>query len=401
MSIEMNSGRSAAALRDRIVEAFARSVDGFGEIATAITAMAGAAEGDRAAVDGVMFALHFAAAGAQFSFEQDAAFPIFEKFLSYTGKGHGIGNPDCTYHHAALDAGYVYRVSGNRGTMRILDVEVASFTIADRRQVPSDGFSARGIEIPPGEDFEIILSREPHDGLWLQLPEAGPCFIIVRQYCYDWDTEIPARLRIERIDATYPPPPPTQQDMLDRCVAFEQWMKSEYLVPNRLAILVKQPNTLATMKFGQAFLQGNFYMNGVLRCAADEALIIDMPVPDAAYWNIAIFDSVGGASQPHMRQTSINGHQAVIDEDGVFRAIVAHRDPGYANWLDGAGREVMLSMARVTQAKAEPTATVTRVPFAELAHHLPDWSKTITAEQRQSSLRRRLESAYRRLMIDY
>ena len=32
----------------------------------------------------------------------------------------------------------------------------------------------------------------------------------------------------------------------------------------------------------------------------------------------------------------LNGHQAVLD-DGVFRAVVAHRDPGVANWLDTAG----------------------------------------------------------------
>ena len=36
-------------------------------------------------------------------------------------------------------------------------------------------------------------------------------------------------------------------------------------------------------------------------------------------------------------QSSLNGFQAVIDDDGFFRAVVAGRDPGVTNWLDTAG----------------------------------------------------------------
>ena len=37
------------------------------------------------------------------------------------------------------------------------------------------------------------------------------------------------------------------------------------------------------------------------------------------------------------RQSSLNGHQAVLDPDGVFRAVISARDPGVPNWLDTGG----------------------------------------------------------------
>jgi hypothetical protein len=187
----------------------------------------------------------------------------------------------------------------------------------------------------------------------------------------------------------------------DRAAAFSAWMNSEYLVPNRLRILAKAPNTLEPMGFAQAFLQANHYMNGTLLCDADSALIIEMPAPIAKYWNIAIFDALGGVLHPHMRQNSLNGHQARIDSDGMFRAVVAQRDPGVANWLDSSGRELVLAMARFNGASAAPTARITKVPLASVREHLPDDTALITADERQDILRRRLQAAYRLLMIDY
>lgn len=403
---EENHGSTSAlalarSIRETIVDGFVQSADRLATIANAVQQLAGSEAAAQSAIDGLLFAIHFAAAGAGFTLEQDADYPLLEKFLSFTGKGHGIGNPDCSYHHAALDGAHTYRITGNRGTAWLLDAEVATFTIADSRQVTTDSFTARRIDIPKGEDFELTLSREPRDGLWLKLPEAGPCFVILREYFYDWDSEVPARMMIERVGAIYPPPTINPVLMAERASALAQWLKSEYIVPNRMRILAKEPNTLETMGFDQAYLQNNHYMTGTLLCDAEHALIIEMPAPQALYWSIAIFDALGGALHPHMRQNSINGHQAKIDTDNIFRAVVAHRDPGVANWLDGAGRPLLLVMARVNGANVVPTAQVTKVPFGTLRDHLPSDTAFLDPAARQESLRRRLKSAYRRLMIDY
>ena len=66
-------------------------------------------------------------------------------------------------------------------------------------------------ELVIGDDgeFEVILSREKQDGNWVPLP-SGFCHVYVRQWFYDWENEEPGSIFIERIGATYPPPPQTE-----------------------------------------------------------------------------------------------------------------------------------------------------------------------------------------------
>ncbi len=79
---------------------------------------------------------------------------------------------------------------------------------------------------------------------------------------------------------------------------------------------------------------------GTFEIAPDEALILEVTPPECHFWNIHLGDYWGQSLDYTYRQTSLNGHQAVLDSDGVFRAVVAHRDPGVANWLDTAGKRV-------------------------------------------------------------
>lgn len=388
-----------AELTASVTEGFGQSAAGLARVADAVSAKAGEIAGAQVAADSFLFALRFAAAGAGYAYEQDPAYPLLEKFLTYTGRGHGIGNADTSYHHAALDGQHEYCLSGNRGSCRMIDIEISTLNIADAKQSFVDSAAARGIEIPLGEDFKISLSKNERDGLWLRLPD-GPCFIIIRHYYYDWEGEEGPPLLIERVGATYPPPPVDPATVMARSRLLAEWMNSAYLVPNRLAILDQEPNQLIAKRFPQAFMQNSHYMPGYIMCGAGEAAILEFVVPDVKYWNLGIFDAVGGPLQPHMRQASINGHQASIDDDGVFRAVVADRDPGVMNWLDNAGRDVALMMLRLIGSETAPDVTIRVVPFEEVRQHLPAGSRTVTPDERQDMLRRRLLSAYRRGLID-
>ena len=73
------------------------------------------------------------------------------------------------------------------------------------------------------------------------------------------------------------------------------------------------------------------------RVAPDEALVIEVPVPRAKYWSIDLCNFWLESLDYANHQSSLNGHQAVVDPDGVFRAVVAHDDPGVPNWLDPVG----------------------------------------------------------------
>jgi hypothetical protein len=52
------------------------------------------------------------------------------------------------------------------------------------------------------------------------------------------------------------------------------------------------------------------------------------------HWNVQLNDELWNAVDFIYRQSSLNGHQARIDRDGRFRAVIALRDPGIHNWLD-------------------------------------------------------------------
>ncbi|MDP3294405.1 MAG: hypothetical protein Q8M37_06645 [Nevskia sp.] len=91
----------------------------------------------------------------------------------------------------------------------------------------------------------------------------------------------------------------------------------------------------------------------------------------------------------HLRQTSLNGHQAQIDEDGIFRAVISHGDPGIANWLDAGGHEQGLLAIRYYEPDSTPIPTMRRVKLTELRDSLPASTPAISADRHQKTLRDR------------
>lgn len=54
------------------------------------------------------------------------------------------------------------------------------------------------LDVDTDRRFEAILSADEHEGNWLLLAGEHPT-LTVRNFFYDWDTEVPASLRIERV----------------------------------------------------------------------------------------------------------------------------------------------------------------------------------------------------------
>lgn len=90
------------------------------------------------------------------------------------------------------------------------------------------------------------------------------------------------------------------------------------------------------LDFGWKDLQ---YGKGTYDCGGEESVVIEVVPPVAPYWGIQLCSHFWEARDWPLRQTSINGHQAVLDEDGAFRAVIAHRALRTARADDGAGRQ--------------------------------------------------------------
>jgi len=95
-------------------------------------------------------------------------------------------------------------------------------------------------------------------------------------------------------------------------------------------------------------------------------------------------------------QSSLNGHQAVLDPDGMFRAVVSAKDPGVANWLDTAGHAERGMLIRWLECDSGPRPTTKKVAFDEVRKTLPESTSRVTPEQRAEILERRRAHVARR-----
>ncbi len=132
------------------------------------------------------------------------------------------------------------------------------------------------------------------------------------------------------------------------------------------------------------------------RIAPDETLLLEVEVPRASYWNVGLcnfwLESLDYASH----QSSLNGHQAEVDPDGVFRAVVCHGDPGVPNWLDPVGHGEGSLIYRWNLAEETPVPSLRIVPRARLRDELHPATRAVTPEERARVIAGRREGVRRR-----
>ena len=105
----------------------------------------------------------------------------------------GMDCPDCVYSGCAIRGDETYRITGNRGSARYVGLQ------ANAGMSSTANLLLDEIETDENGDFTLTLSVErPNEGNWMPIaPEASA--LIIRQFFYDWDHEVPAVMRIERL----------------------------------------------------------------------------------------------------------------------------------------------------------------------------------------------------------
>jgi hypothetical protein len=161
------------------------------------------------------------------------------------------------------------------------------------------------------------------------------------------------------------------------------------LPPNSLTVFRSQDSEERAGMRGQAYGIGNF------RCAPDEAVILEFTPPACRYWSVSLANWYWESLDFASHQTSLNGHQAAIDGDGVFRAVIAHEEPGLANWLDTTGHTQGTLTARFLLADEVPEVKSRVVKLADVARELPDVAR-VSLAARRASLERRHRAVIRR-----
>jgi hypothetical protein len=336
-------------------------------------------------------------------FQSDAVHPDWTPFLNSVFTLQP--NPDDTYYHAYVDPRGTYRIVGERGTVRLLTMSLGrtAMGIGDRPG-PSQGYvDFDDLDLGPHGEVDVLLGQDrpaDHAGNWIALPHDTD-YLLLRQRSYDWGNERDARLAIERLDAP-PIRPRMDRSEIDRRLrevlgGYPRRLSAMWLSYQNSVLQRGLVNQLEMTDFGGAVPQ-QWYWQGLFELQPDEALVLDTELPrQRRYWNVQLNDELFNAVDFVYRQSSLNGHQARVDADGRFRAVISLEDPGIHNWLDPGGTLRGMLIGRWYGCDSRPTPTLRRVPFRELHLHLPKDTPRVGAGERATQLRaRRIGAQLRR-----
>ncbi len=333
-------------------------------------------------------------------FHSDPQHPVFYSFLNPIFKS-AAPNPDYMYRMAFVEGTGTYRISGKRGTTRFIHLSIGSgFIGVDDVPGPAVGnLDLDSLKIGPDGEFSIIIAPErPADykGDFMQLdPRARS--ISLREASYDWLNEVDCKVAIERLDgpATYRRWPMDEiAHRMERLAGFpERYAK---LFVHFVKTLKQNPvnalvfNDWATI----GGLAKQTYYEGLFEFDAGECLLVETDVPsEVRYWSILLADQLFNTIEWEKCQSSLNGHQATLDSDGKFRAVICDTDPGVPNWLDTAGRLKGVIQGRWFEASSAPMPKVTRIKLSALRKHIPADTPAIEEAERKRRLLARFKGA--------
>jgi hypothetical protein len=323
---------------------------------------------------------------------QDPRAPFFQRQNDLVLQWGGP-NADNVYRHARVHPSLTYRIVGR---MHSCD----DFILAIRRNfmhMENHGtiaeLSAHEIGVGPGDEFEILLGGEGDEPNRVPLPDEA-LSVSIREYYFDWQPHEPAVFTIECLDADGPAAPFTSDAFafgLDEAAthlhrSLTYW--NQYMLDAR----AEQTDNV----FGGGYdvkrgLAAAKYAFCFFDLGPDEALVVDCDVPHSRYWSFHLYSLAWWEALEYATRVTTRNHtQTRISDDGRVRVVVAHEDPGVANWLDTEGRREALLTLRWFWPLGDPPSPVTQVvKLGDVRAALPADEPVVTPDQRQAELRAR------------
>ncbi len=307
----------------------------------------------------------------------------------------GGPNVDQTTRRARVEPDGIYRITGTMGTCEDFILTLKSGDMHRNEYGIASETMASELGIGPGDDVDLVISASPSRA------PGSPCsatatLLNLREYYWDWRPGPPATFAITRLDTlgTAPERPRPEQlaPMLDEAAelieaSIPYW--NAYVARERGAL---SANTMGPPRGAAGGSSRIAYSFGFFELGPEDALIIEADVTGARFWDTQLyslgwFESLDFAN----RTTSINHTQGTVSADGRFRAVVARRDPGVANWLDCEDRPVGMVTHRWIAGTPHPAISSMVVPMAELTERLPAETPRVTPSQRAEERQRRQE----------
>lgn len=339
---------------------------------------------------------------------RDTRYPLIHTFCGPTRKLGG-DCADFVYQQAWIDGATTYRLVGERGTARFLNITVhgprpdgPGVLHEPFGDTPEANLLGHQLVIEPDGTFEVLIGGARRGPNWLPTTPASRK-LFIRQGFDSWD-ERPARMRIERLDMQSPKPPATPADMIAAMAWAGEFMTSlmadwpEFPFGHG-GVDAHQPNRFPDVTSTDADAKrGRSAVNMHWRLSPDEALIIEFDAHEGL-WNLTNMGVFFTSMDFLYRPVSYTPSRTAVDGDGKVRIVLAHDDPGYHNWLDTQGFE----RGNVTyrhMLEGAPVPLHTRlVARADLADALPPDSRTVTKEERVAQMWARFTAVRQRYAL--
>lgn len=349
------------------------------------------------------------AAAFNVSFGPDQRAPRFFANLLFDPGVYTWTSPgaDYLYRKAFLDGAGTYRITGQRHSSSMMLVqlmgaywndspsEMKSLGMWDLDQFSSDADGS----------FEIILDACEHEGNWIQLDRSRKNIcVMTREVFDDWENECRSDLWIEPIGPIAAPPVLSEAEYARRLAGMIHFM--DYTVGKFSQSLVQDvacrgginrfvsANLSVNHKHAGANALGGFDM---MKFELDgKILLIEIDKIEARQWTMQTSDLWHQSLNFVDHQSSLNGHQAKPDRDGVIRIVLSVDDPGVPNWLDPVGHQTGSIDFRYLMSSSAPAVRCSLVSNNELRSALPASTPIVTSNEREVLLRRRRRAAMKR-----
>jgi hypothetical protein len=328
-------------------------------------------------------------ANLQYVIDADPDAPVFVR------ADWGYPNPDNIYLSTELEDEGVYRIFGKFGSANQSYISVYRSNIDGTGEV-GGRIKAEDFVCDANGEFSLWIAKEkrPEYRNWIA-NEPGTTSVAIYEIFADWDSETKGWFGIERLDRLPDPQaelsPESLKARLDKAV-FSLCSKLKYWQDVANRIYAATPANAAGDPWRHHISSlDTWFCPGHWVLASDQALVIEIdPEPAARYWGFSTYDPSSEPLDYQNRVCSLNMKQAKAGADGVVRLVLAHHDPGYANWIDIGGFEEGIFSLRVTSGEVQPSAPHCRVvSFDELAAALPKDEVVYTDSEREQQIRSR------------
>jgi hypothetical protein len=164
--------------------------------------------------------------------------------------------------------------------------------------------------------------------------------MLTRQFFGDWARARPGTYRIECLDPAPIAWPSMSGDRVEReLTSLGDWLLAtlRIFMSAQEKALANNPNAFRPQPSRPPSSELPSIHEGVWDLAPGECLVIEAGAPPSSYWGIQLGNVLWNTLDFANRQTSLNLGQLEREPDGSIRIVLAHEDPGVANWLDTLG----------------------------------------------------------------